>query len=145
MNWGWEVSQLPASVLAAEPWPPDALPLSLYPLSKTPPPLRAPGTARPAPSSPISPTVSWGTGRPAREPAVAPSSSSTQQPPGLHFVAGLFSLSGRSKRNVCTCIQNPPMLDLGSAGEKPDLGSCFLTRGIEAGPSALHDRCKWSS
>ena len=54
-SWGWEVGQLPASVLAAEPWPPDALPLSLHSLSKTSPLLRAPGAGPPPPAPPSVP------------------------------------------------------------------------------------------
>ena len=56
--------------------------------------------------------------------------SSTQQPPGIAlckdlFVVGLFSPAGRSERSARTCVQDPPLLDLGPAGEKPDLGSSF--------------------
>ena len=54
-SWGWEVGQLPASVLAAEPWPPDALPLSLHSLSKTSPLLRALGAGPPPPAPPSVP------------------------------------------------------------------------------------------
>lgn len=131
---GWEESASFRPQLAAEPWPLKCSPFSLYPLSKTPPPLRAPGTARPSLSSPSVPP-------PPGEPAGLLGS---QQWPPLFFLhpaaAGALRcrafLSRRGlKSNVTTCVQKPPMLDLGPAGEKPDLGFCFLTRGIEAGPS----------
>ena len=54
VSWGWEVVQLPVSALAAEPWPPDALPLSLHPRSLSKAPTSA-GSWRPVP--PVPPSV----------------------------------------------------------------------------------------
>lgn len=105
VSWGWEVGQLPVSALAAGPWPPDALPLSLHPrsLSKTPPPLRAPGA--PPPQLPISPTATWGTGRRAREPAVAPS---LPPPPSslrdCTSLLGFSLLQGGEVRGMCVPV-----------------------------------------
>ena len=104
VSWGWEVVQLPVSALAAEPWPPDALPLSVHPRSRSKPPHHCGLLAPRPPSPPISPTATWGTGRRAWESAVAPSLPPPSSLWDCTSLLGFSLLQGGEVRGMCVPV-----------------------------------------